>query len=157
MNILLIAVLIMLIGCIAIGYWKGFIRIACSLAAMIVTIVLVGWATPYISDFLKENTTVYEDLVEKCSETIRLSAKKETDNEKEESEKGSEETDNKEESADSGKIGGIQLPKLWVEQILQETGDSLDQVMEENDIYRKAGEYIAEWIELRKLRFWKRR
>lgn len=131
MNGLLIAVLAIIIGCILWGYWKGFVKIAFSLVTMLLTIVLVSWVTPYISDFLKENTSVYETLVEKCTDAIQLSAKEDVKN-------------NIADTEDT--IGGIQLPRLWVEQIMEKAGDSVDQVMEERGIYRMAGEYIADWI-----------
>lgn len=133
MNVLLIAVLIILIGCIVWGYWKGFIRIAFSLVTMVLTIALVAWVTPYISDFLKDKTNIYEDLVENCSKTIQLSAEKNADG-------------NAEELKENNSIDGIPLPQIWVEQILEKAGNSVDQVMEENGIYRQVGEYIAEWI-----------
>ena len=134
MNGLLIAVLVIIVGCILLGYWKGFVKIAFSLVTMLLTIVLVSWVTPYISDFLKENTGIYETLVEKCTDTIQLSAAENTEN-------SIEETLNEDST-----IGGIQLPGLWVEQIMEKAGDSVNQVLEGNGIYRMVGEYIADWI-----------
>lgn len=133
MNGLLIAVLVIFIGSIIVGYWRGFVRIAFSLVAMLLTIVLVSLITPHVTNFLKENTSIYAGLAEKCSQAVRLSAEKEADN-RTDAVEGEQE------------LAGIQLPALWVRQILEKTGNTIDQTMEESGIYRVIGEYLADWI-----------
>lgn len=134
MNGLLIAVLIILVGFIIYGYWRGFIRIAFSLLSMVLTIVLVSWVTPHVTEFLKENTSIYEDLVEQCERSVRKSTQANVEQSMEEGLQ-SQET-----------IEGLELPELWVEQILEKTGTTVNQFVEESGIYREVGEYIADWI-----------
>lgn len=146
MNGFLIAVLIILIGSMIWGYWKGFIRIAFSLVAMILMIVLVSWATPYITDFLKENTTIYEDLAETCSRKIQISAEETIENKIEETGQHIENKANNGDAEAKNGIDGILLPEVWIEQILEKTGDTLNQVIEESELYHQAGEYMADWV-----------
>lgn len=147
MNGLLIAVLIILIGFMIWGYWRGFVRIVFSLAAMLLMIALVSWATPYITDFLKENTTIYEDLTDVCSEKIQLSAEEKLESAQKENTltAAGDDTAEKEKEKEDG-IAGLMLPELWAEQLLEKTGDTVNQVMEKNGLYRQAGAYIADWI-----------
>ena len=165
MNILTIAVLLILIGFMIWGYWRGFIRIAFSLVVMLLTIVLVSWATPYLSDFLKENTSLYEDLAVSCSTKIQAVAEGGgssgadgeaqepdggslgADGEAQEPGGGSSSADGEAQEPGGGSAGpetleGLQLPSLWMEQLLDRAG----QTLEDSGIYRQAGEYIADLI-----------
>lgn len=136
MNGLLIAVLVILIGATVIGYWRGFVRIAFSLIAMILMIVLVSWFTPYVTDFFKENTSIYEELAEKCARKIQESAETQAQNS----------ADYTGEAGEAGSLAGIQLPEIWTEQILQKAGAAVNQLTEESGIYQAAGAYIADWV-----------
>lgn len=57
-NWLEIAVGIFLISMVLYGHYKGFIRLAVSMVALIATLVIVNTAMPKVSVFLKENTPV---------------------------------------------------------------------------------------------------
>lgn len=139
MNIFLIVVLIILAASIIWGYWRGFVRIAFSLVAMILMIVLVSWATPYITDFLKANTTIYEELVERCAQEIQDTA--------EEGMANTIEDTTGDLTAETKKVSdNIQLPQLWMEQIMEKVGVTVSQNMENSGVYRQIGEYIADWI-----------
>lgn len=133
MNGLLIAVLVILIGAVLIGYRRGFVRIAFSLVAMLLTIVLVSLVTPHVTNFLKEHTGVYESLAGKCTQAVQLSAQKSA--EEETNIEGEDQT-----------ISGIRLPALWVNQILDKTGSSIDQALTDSGVYRTVGEYLADWV-----------
>ncbi len=63
--ILLIAVLIVLIFGAVKGYTRGFLRIAVWFAGLIAILFIVTKISPYVSDFLMENTKVYDNLKEK--------------------------------------------------------------------------------------------
>lgn len=54
------------------GHHKGFIRMAVSAAAMLITLVAVNYTMPYVTDWLKQDTPVYEKLQEKIAEKIRI-------------------------------------------------------------------------------------
>ncbi|RKJ53375.1 CvpA family protein, partial [bacterium 1XD42-8] len=62
MNVLLIIVISIIALCAIYGYWKGFIRMLFSVISLAATIVLVMAVTPYISDFLINKTSTYNNL-----------------------------------------------------------------------------------------------
>lgn len=70
MNELLIAVLIVLLFFTLHGYNKGFIKIIISLVSLVLTIWLVSVVTPYISDYLIEETPVYNQIKEQITEAF---------------------------------------------------------------------------------------
>ena len=70
MNLLLIAVLALFVGHIIWGYKKGFLRVAYSLVAWIILLAVVSWATPYVSEFVVNNTEIETTLQE--SITVKL-------------------------------------------------------------------------------------
>ncbi|MCD8149645.1 MAG: CvpA family protein [Clostridiales bacterium] len=71
MNWLLIVVLILFVLCVIQGWRKGFLRLLFSLVSWVVMIVLVSYISPYISEFLKNNTGIYEWIESRCAETIQ--------------------------------------------------------------------------------------
>lgn len=70
MNILTIIILLILLLFALKGYRKGFIRTLVSMCSFLIAAVLVYFATPYISDFLKQNTPIYNYVEEKCQEAF---------------------------------------------------------------------------------------
>ena len=50
------------------GLRRGFIRKAVSAVSLIVTLVLVTYLTPQITNFIQEKTSLHENLQQKCSE-----------------------------------------------------------------------------------------
>lgn len=70
-NILLIGVLIFLAFFAYSGYRRGFIKIALSLAAVIVTLIIVSLLSPYVSSFLKENTPLYTKIQSEMQDYIQ--------------------------------------------------------------------------------------
>ena len=70
MNKLLIVVILIFLGCMIIGYMKGFVRIAATLGATIATIILVSLLSPIFSNVIL-NTIPIEKMVEdKCKEMM---------------------------------------------------------------------------------------
>ncbi len=59
---LLIAVLLVLLVGAVRGYMKGFLRIAVWFAGLIAALFIVTKISPYVSDFLINNTTLYDKL-----------------------------------------------------------------------------------------------
>ncbi|MCR5687361.1 MAG: hypothetical protein K6G58_05010 [Lachnospiraceae bacterium] len=59
---LLIAVLIVLVIGAVKGYMKGFLRLAVWFAGLIAVLFIVTKLSPYVSDFLIKNTSIYDDL-----------------------------------------------------------------------------------------------
>ena len=50
------------------GLRRGFIRKAVSAVSLIITLVLVTYLTPQITNFIQENTSLHENLQKKCSD-----------------------------------------------------------------------------------------
>ena len=81
MNWLLIAVVIVLAGLTINGYHKGFIRILISFLSLIVTMVVVWFVTPYVSDFLKDHTPLYGTVKENIAEVVAQLGEPDSENE----------------------------------------------------------------------------
>lgn len=133
-NILFIVVLIILAAFTAWGYWKGFFRVAFSLAALLIMTLLVSWMTPYMNSFLREYTPLQDRITVKCVDTIREMAQ----------EKAQSNAEDRLEEA--GAQGGIRLPAQWSEQLIQKTTGALDQALEDTGIYQETGMYLADLI-----------
>ena len=74
MNWVLIVVLLVFAGCICMGYRRGFLRLAYSLVSWILMFMIVSWATPYISRYIFEHTSIYEQVAAHCEEVIHQTA-----------------------------------------------------------------------------------
>lgn len=70
MNVLLIIVISIIALCAIYGYWKGFIRMLFSVISLAATIVLVMAVTPYISNFLINKTSTYNNLKVKVTQAF---------------------------------------------------------------------------------------
>lgn len=60
-----ILALVYLIGMILYGHHRGFIKIAVSMTAIIITLVLVNIALPHVSSFLRNNTAIESSIKNK--------------------------------------------------------------------------------------------
>lgn len=69
-NWLLLAVGIIFLICVIAGFTKGFLRIGLSLLSTILTLVLVSWLSPYVSDALIKHTPAQEVLEKKIVEAF---------------------------------------------------------------------------------------
>ena len=83
MNLLTIIVLIIFAISVLHGYRRGFIKSLASLVSIVLSIVLVNIATPYVTDFLKTQTPVYDYILEKCENTFRVATASDGDRETE--------------------------------------------------------------------------
>ena len=70
MNILEIVVIILTVIFAVTGYCKGFVRKLASLLSLVVSVVLVSVCLPYVTDFLKNSTPVYDMIVKQCREVV---------------------------------------------------------------------------------------
>lgn len=61
-NWLLIAVAAFLIGMTLYGHHKGFLRLVVSMAAMIITLVVVNITLPHVTDYVKNHTPLYDSI-----------------------------------------------------------------------------------------------
>lgn len=67
-NYLFIAVIILFLYMIGRGYRKGFLRIVVTFIGTIFIIIAVKAASPYVSEYLLNNTNTYEKIQEKITE-----------------------------------------------------------------------------------------
>lgn len=61
-----------LLGMVLYGHYKGFIRLAVSALALIVTLIAVRVAMPYATDWLKEKTPVYDMIQSGMEKAVGL-------------------------------------------------------------------------------------
>ncbi|MCD8231444.1 MAG: CvpA family protein [Clostridiales bacterium] len=71
MNWLLIAVSIVLCGCIIHGWRLGLLKLLFSLISWIAMIVLISYISPYISNFLGNTLGVYGLIEKQCEKTLQ--------------------------------------------------------------------------------------
>ena len=55
---------VFLIGMVLYGHYRGALKQCVSLGALILTIVLVKIATPYMTDFIKDNPSIRQSAAE---------------------------------------------------------------------------------------------
>ncbi len=70
MNILTIVILAIFLLFAWSGFQKGLIRKLAGIVSLALSVILVSVALPYITDFLKSETPVYELLVDRCEEVV---------------------------------------------------------------------------------------
>ena len=129
MSGLFAVVVLILAGFTLHGYIKGMIRVVFSLVSIFLTIGLVTWMTPFVSEFLENNTPVYSTIQEKCVERVQIKAKTDMNQEVEEQEPIN--------------IAGIEIPEEWQKSLTQKTTDVADEFLTESGVYESMGNYIA--------------
>ncbi len=89
MNILTGIVLLIFLLFMIRGYRRGLIKSLASVISLAASVLLVSFVTPYVSQFLQEQTPVYTYVMEKCQEsfTVALDEKEEKQTETTEIEK----------------------------------------------------------------------
>lgn len=70
MNILEIAVVILIVVFAIAGWRRGFVRKLASMLSFVISIILVAVFLPYVTEFLKTETPVYDYIVKECREVI---------------------------------------------------------------------------------------
>lgn len=70
LNLLEIVVLAVLVVMVISGLRKGFVRKLASVISLVLSIVLISLVLPYMTDFLKNSTPVYEYIVEQCESAV---------------------------------------------------------------------------------------
>ena len=139
MNWVLILVIAILAGYTLTGYTKGFLKIVYSLVSWIVILVVVIVGTPYIEDYLKNNTGIYDKVVEHCETASREQAQKEL----EESSGGTASllTENELFAAIAEK-----LPENLLENIKSQTSEMTGSLIEDYGIYNKTAVAMADLL-----------
>lgn len=69
-NWLEVVTAVYLVGMVLYGHYRGFIRLAVSAAALLITLVGVRFLVPEITNWMKTNTSVYEAIRENVEEAV---------------------------------------------------------------------------------------
>lgn len=77
MNILTGIVIIIFLLFMIRGYRRGLIKSLASVISLVASIALVSFVTPYVSQFLQEQTPVYTYVMNRCRESFTVSLDKE--------------------------------------------------------------------------------
>lgn len=128
MNGLEIIALGIIILCSFAGYRTGFLRVIYSLFAWILVFTFVTWATPYLTDYLEENTTLYASVQEKCLNYMEKMAEEKL-----------------QEQAESA-TGGIWLPESLMEEITGSVVTTTDDILKSTGVYEEIASAIAHFI-----------
>ena len=131
MNWVLMRVLLVLVCCAIYGYTKGFLRIVFSLVAWVIVLVFVSWATPHVSQWIQENTTIYEKIEAACEESVRRAAQ------------GKMEEGAAEQYGGAGELG---LPESVMAQIVSGASGAADTVLAETGVYAGIAQSLAGFI-----------
>lgn len=136
MNWVLIAVAAILLGYTIAGYSKGFLKIVYSLISWILILVFVMVATPYIQDYLKNNTGIYNKVVAYCEEAIRTQAEKSIE--------GSGEVITNLTDSEMYEVLAEMLPETLIEELKSHTNELANGFIQENGIYTKTAAAMAD-------------
>lgn len=138
MNWVLILVIVVLAGYTIAGYTKGFLKIVYSLISWLLMMVFVIGATPYIENYLRTETEAYQKLVTYCEEKVRAK------------------TESQIKTQSGGAVSTIieeneilamimeKLPQEAIEQILNQTSETANELVESYDVYGKTAASMAE-------------
>ena len=72
MNLLTIIVLIVFALFLLRGWQRGFIKSLASMFSLILSLMLVNVVNPYVTEFLKTQTPVYDYILEKCEDAFTI-------------------------------------------------------------------------------------
>lgn len=138
MNWLLIGVIIVILFGVIHGYHKGFLRIAYSLVAWVLMFVFVSWITPYINDFLMDNTKIYSTIEEKCEQQLRDKTQQQVEAEV-------ENTGNQANESSLSNLG-VSLPDSVSEKLYEKTAGVAGELLDQSGIYQGVAQGMAEFI-----------
>lgn len=61
-----------LVGMVLYGHYRGFIRLCVSALALVISLVTVRVALPYVTEWLKNDTPVYESIRQGMADAVGL-------------------------------------------------------------------------------------
>lgn len=131
MNTLLIVVAVIFLASVLIAYKKGFVKIAASLAATIISILLVMLVSPYVSGWIQEHTPLQETVQEKCGEMF---------------EANTEGVENVSQEAQFSAIESVGLPKIFEDMLKVNNNDEVYEALGVSSFVDYIGAYIAKLI-----------
>lgn len=137
MNWLLIIVLIILAAFVFEGYYKGFIRVFFSLISFMLILTLTTIATPHAVNFIEEETTLADQVTEKCLAHIEANGQENLEHE----------TQMKQEEAEEqAKKFGIELPSDWMDRAMESGSEELGEALKASGVYQAMAEKMSRFI-----------
>ena len=136
MNGLLIAVGLIFLVCMIVGYTRGFIKIVASLGATVATIVLATFLSPYVSGVLLKTVPIEEMMQEKCMEILMLN------------QEGVTVSDDVENSQDAQffMIENAKLPEVFQQLLLDNNNPEIYKTLGVTTFSEYIGSYLARLI-----------
>ena len=145
MNWMLILVIALWAFYIVRGYKKGMLRMLYSLVSWIVILVISVWATPYVSDFLTENTAIESKIYEKSYEKLHEMVNGSTQNNDNSDKSSASDTTNKNNiNQEILAVLGIEIPEELADAVMGDTNIA-DSVLETTGLYEQISKQITEW------------
>ena len=129
-NWLSIAVAVYLIGMVLYGHYKGFIKLAVSAVALIITFATIHVAMPQVTDFLKNNTKIYSSFEQSMKDAMKLD----------------ENADSEEPSGQRSIIEGLELPKQLKDALLENNNNEVYKVLGVDTFTQYVASYLANSI-----------
>ena len=131
-NWLPILVAVYLAGMVLYGHYRGFIRLAVSLTALIITLAAVRLALPYVTDYIQEHTAITDSVKESVMDAVGL---------------GNEETgDGGENLREDQIISQLNLPESIKEDLISSNNGEIYDLPGMEDLGNYIGDYLADVI-----------
>lgn len=123
-----------MLGMVLYGHWRGLIRLAVSMLALVITLVVVRVAMPYATDFIRQNTPVHEWLVEWAQSAFTEKVMQEDPLERFVTETP---------SAQRQFIEGMELPEEIKELLIENNNDEVYELLGVSAFAEYIGNYLA--------------
>ncbi len=128
-----LGVAVYLLAMVLYGHYRGFLRTAVTFAALVLSVVTVRIAMPYVTSFLKENTGIHQMI----QETVIRSAW------------GEEDT-----SGELGKmpsqqrqiIEGLKLPQQFKDALIENNNHEIYEALGVSSFFDYIGNYLADMV-----------
>lgn len=129
---LTILVSVYLLGMTIYGHYRGFIRIAVSVSALIVSLFIVKVGTPYVTGYLKDNTALHHVVQEKILSMSGFQTEEEHEDTM---------------PADQRQlIEGLNLPEPLKEALIENNNSEVYQLLGVNIFAEYVGNYLSNMI-----------
>ena len=129
-NWLSIAAAVYLAAMVLIGHYRGFIRMAVSAVALVVTLVAVNMALPQVTSYLRNNTEVYQTVEEAVRQAIGMDESADADTP----------------AAQRQKIEELELPGLFKAELLENNNHEVYSLMGVDTFSRYVTGYLVSQI-----------
>ncbi|MFR5602137.1 MAG: CvpA family protein [Lachnospiraceae bacterium] len=123
---------VFLVAMMLYGHYRGFIRLAVSVGAMIITLVVVNMAMPKVNDLLKNETVIHEWIGEKMLQSAGLT-----------SDEGVTMVDP---SMQISAIEGLNLPQQLKDALIENNNSAVYEVLGVEAFTDYVGRYLADLI-----------